>query len=126
MIRRPPRSTRTDTLFPYTTLFRSVGVAVRALAQRRQRCLCPALVAFGLDPLDPPDLVGTDLGIVDIEDVDLVLVRQSIFVDADDHVLALVDPRLPRRRGALDMLLGEALFHRMGHPARGLDRKSTR
>src|SRR3546814_18514694 len=26
MIRRPPRSTRTDTLFPYTTLFRSVAV----------------------------------------------------------------------------------------------------
>src|SRR3546814_3345721 len=25
MIRRPPRSTRTDTLFPYTTLFRSKG-----------------------------------------------------------------------------------------------------
>src|SRR3546814_1780258 len=32
MIRRPPRSTRTDTLFPYTTLFRSaddVGLAGR-------------------------------------------------------------------------------------------------
>src|SRR3546814_10336379 len=28
MIRRPPRSTRTDTLFPYTTLFRSHGVDV--------------------------------------------------------------------------------------------------
>src|SRR3546814_3829728 len=28
MIRRPPRSTRTDTLFPYTTLFRSVGVVM--------------------------------------------------------------------------------------------------
>src|SRR3546814_2699702 len=27
MIRRPPRSTRTDTLFPYTTLFRSKEVA---------------------------------------------------------------------------------------------------
>src|SRR3546814_13717805 len=27
MIRRPPRSTRTDTLFPYTTLFRSVRAA---------------------------------------------------------------------------------------------------
>src|SRR3546814_13412857 len=27
MIRRPPRSTRTDTLFPYTTLFRSVADA---------------------------------------------------------------------------------------------------
>src|SRR3546814_4832701 len=25
MVRRPPRSTRTDTLFPYTTLFRSTG-----------------------------------------------------------------------------------------------------
>src|SRR3546814_1880490 len=46
MIRRPPRSTRTDTLFPYTTLFRSVanviGVefrktfgAVAALQQKR-------------------------------------------------------------------------------------------
>src|SRR3546814_1474254 len=27
MIRRPPRSTRTDTLFPYTTLFRSIPPA---------------------------------------------------------------------------------------------------
>src|SRR3546814_14179033 len=27
MIRRPPRSTRTDTLFPYTTLFRSARIA---------------------------------------------------------------------------------------------------
>src|SRR3546814_799021 len=30
MIRRPPRSTRTDTLFPYTTLFRSTKVISRA------------------------------------------------------------------------------------------------
>src|SRR3546814_5658007 len=30
MIRRPPRSTRTDTLFPYTTLFRSPGAAACA------------------------------------------------------------------------------------------------
>src|SRR3546814_9182386 len=29
MIRRPPRSTRTDTLFPYTTLFRSMSVGAR-------------------------------------------------------------------------------------------------
>src|SRR3546814_1237972 len=28
MIRRPPRSTRTDTLFPYTTLFRSLPIGV--------------------------------------------------------------------------------------------------
>src|SRR3546814_13491059 len=34
MIRRPPRSTRTDTLFPYTTLFRS---EFEALCER-ERC----------------------------------------------------------------------------------------
>src|SRR3546814_8086164 len=34
MIRRPPRSTRTDTLFPYTTLFRSAA----ASAPFRARC----------------------------------------------------------------------------------------
>src|SRR3546814_9996574 len=35
MIRRPPRSTLTDTLFPYTTLFRSAG---QCLEVRSQRC----------------------------------------------------------------------------------------
>src|SRR3546814_13387278 len=34
MIRRPPRSTRTDTLFPYTTLFRSIDIAQRRDADR--------------------------------------------------------------------------------------------
>src|SRR3546814_6848807 len=34
MIRRPPRSTRTDTLFPYTTLFRSEGARRFASAAR--------------------------------------------------------------------------------------------
>src|SRR3546814_9441661 len=33
MIRRPPRSTRTDTLFPYTTLFRSATMLSESLAQ---------------------------------------------------------------------------------------------
>src|SRR3546814_19049890 len=41
MIRRPPRSTRTDTLFPYTTLFRSVIASAIAFdgepGQRAQR-----------------------------------------------------------------------------------------
>src|SRR3546814_10697999 len=32
MIRRPPRSTRTDTLFPYTTLFRSEAASRRSRA----------------------------------------------------------------------------------------------
>src|SRR3546814_8707605 len=34
MILRPPRSTRTDTLFPYTTLFRSLAVAEPQIASR--------------------------------------------------------------------------------------------
>src|SRR3546814_4185741 len=58
MIRRPPRSTRTDTLFPYTTLFRSailaehpllagvIGIGAnhvrRMIAQKAER-LCPSL-----------------------------------------------------------------------------------
>src|SRR3546814_8351640 len=41
MIRRPPRSTRTDTLFPYTTLFRS-SPASRRKGRRKGRALrCP-------------------------------------------------------------------------------------
>src|SRR3546814_1958771 len=36
MIRRPPRSTRTDTLFPYTTLFRS-SLYLRPRLSRRRR-----------------------------------------------------------------------------------------
>src|SRR3546814_1416115 len=53
MIRRPPRSTRTDTLFPYTTLFRSalIGDARHRVARSRQ----PDLF-LGLDQLMQPAL----------------------------------------------------------------------
>src|SRR3546814_4828560 len=37
MIRRPPRSTRTDTLFPYTTLFRSARCRLPDAVQARHR-----------------------------------------------------------------------------------------
>src|SRR3546814_6840072 len=37
MIRRPPRSTRTDTLFPYTTLFRSALHQPEELAEQHRR-----------------------------------------------------------------------------------------
>src|SRR3546814_7783865 len=37
MIRRPPRSTRTDTLFPYTTLFRSPHIAGAGLGDIARR-----------------------------------------------------------------------------------------
>src|SRR3546814_2679111 len=43
MIRRPPRSTRTDTLFPYTTLFRSAGGADQELLRGPVQRADPAL-----------------------------------------------------------------------------------
>src|SRR3546814_3118204 len=43
MIRRPPRSTRTDTLFPYTTLFRSRPAAQGPLAAAPAADLQPLL-----------------------------------------------------------------------------------
>src|SRR3546814_5377055 len=51
MIRRPPRSTRTDTLFPYTTLFRSRGDHRRAVArvvQERAPAGCHRRSAAGI------------------------------------------------------------------------------
>src|SRR3546814_1352375 len=47
MIRRPPRSTRTDTLFPYTTLFRSKASAAEPVVVRRR--LLPAEALGGRD-----------------------------------------------------------------------------
>src|SRR3546814_7505405 len=43
MIRRPPRSTRPDTLFPYTTLFRSIG---------QRHIAAEAVDQSGVDPVD--------------------------------------------------------------------------
>src|SRR3546814_14147308 len=59
MIRRPPRSTRTDTLFPYTTLFRSEGfgdtkareVTLYAVDRGENRS---EPVTVTINPLTPP------------------------------------------------------------------------
>src|SRR3546814_8249777 len=50
MIRRPPRSTRTDTLFPYTTLFRSSPFS----SIHTSAITCPRLASFSLDTRQPP------------------------------------------------------------------------
>src|SRR3546814_5280911 len=48
MIRRPPRSTRTDTLFPYTTLFRSLAAAgLHRLTNEEAEQLVLAAAIFG-------------------------------------------------------------------------------
>src|SRR3546814_19824834 len=64
MLRRPPRSTRTDTLFPYTTLFRSYSPArflppvrhpqsavMKVLAGNSNRPLAEAIAAYLSVPL---------------------------------------------------------------------------
>src|SRR3546814_1702898 len=56
MIRRPPRSTRTDTLFPYTTLFRSDDLAGGVKAETRQ----PAEDAFRIAIAEGGDEIGFD------------------------------------------------------------------
>src|SRR3546814_15827772 len=54
MIRRPPRSTRTDTLFPYTTLFRSHRTSPTNLGM----ALLSTLAAHDLGYLDTSALVA--------------------------------------------------------------------
>src|SRR3546814_13645782 len=72
MIRRPPRSTRTDTLFPYTTLFRSLGTrrlalrvggeVARDLVGSGRRIAATGAVTVGLLPRPlEPDAVAADI-----------------------------------------------------------------
>src|SRR3546814_10164155 len=66
MIRRPPRSTRTDTLFPYTTLFRSAGMpigiyrdlAVASDGGGSMAWSWPQVVLSGVSVGAPPDDLG--------------------------------------------------------------------
>src|SRR3546814_19058998 len=60
MIRRPPRSTRTDTLFPYTTLFRSLSQDHDPhLIERRQVERPEPLAALGEDAF-PAGFLGDE------------------------------------------------------------------
>src|SRR3546814_19945868 len=60
MIRRPPRSTRTDTLFPYTTLFRSPQGPLHALLRRNVGAIL--LLRHSGDPDFLPDATLAVLG----------------------------------------------------------------
>src|SRR3546814_3817019 len=64
MIRRPPRSTRTDTLFPYTTLFRSPAAVIVGALRRVEI----AVIALGVGVPDIDDRVGDGLalGVADL------------------------------------------------------------
>src|SRR3546814_6253383 len=68
MIRRPPRSTRTDTLFPYTTLFRSVavdrdeGAGAFHLGGIEDERAVDERAEFGVDRIDPRMHFGGHIG----------------------------------------------------------------
>src|SRR3546814_21058329 len=71
MIRLPPRSTRTDTLFPYTTLVRSeafldnvrleTGIELEIISQNEEAALAVCGCAPLIDP-DIPDILLFDIG----------------------------------------------------------------
>src|SRR3546814_5412057 len=69
MIRRPPRSTRTDTLFPYTTLFRSRFERdepdIRDFIELRGKATQPRFLADDLDddrPVILPRMTAVEMG----------------------------------------------------------------
>src|SRR3546814_3982556 len=66
MIRRPPRSTRTDTLFPYTTLFRSPDTKLRA-RYRSNSIQFGLRYSFGAEEAPPPEPVSEPIAMVPVE-----------------------------------------------------------
>src|SRR3546814_6611038 len=56
MIRRPPRSTRTDTLFPYTTLFRSNEAAGDTVAA----VIAAGIIPGGMEMMDGPAIAAAE------------------------------------------------------------------
>src|SRR3546814_12698588 len=87
MIRRPPRSTRTDTLFPYTTLFRSEAVfdeIERIVGDAVRQRLAVARHAHHL-----PVRLG-------LHEIRLALARHRLAVDVQDAVEHLEDRKSTR------------------------------
>src|SRR3546814_15408261 len=101
MIRRPPRSTRTDTLFPYTTLFRSrVGQKnkiTRRWARRGTRPSAPkdqrtkSAYIFGAICPEQGKGAGLVLPFCNTETMTLHLTEISLAVAPGAHAVALMD-----------------------------------
>src|SRR3546814_9159073 len=79
MIRRPPRSTRTDTLFPYTTLFRSLGRHARA-----RFAAIPGITVFG-DTEKPGPILTFASASAHANDIAAILDGKGICVRAGAH-----------------------------------------
>src|SRR3546814_727954 len=122
MIRRPPRSTRTDTLFPYTTLFRSGQAAAGDVGHGVDRSGLRAAQQFQyrlhvqrgrrhqrVDQLDPADVdVARAPGaVVDAADQRIAVGMRAAGGDADQHVTR-ADFRAIQQLRLLDRADGEA------------------
>src|SRR3546814_16986834 len=90
MLRRPPRSTRTDTLFPYTTLCRSI-----AEAQKGGGTAAFIDAEHALDPV-----YAKKLGV----DIDELIVSQP---DTGEQALEIVDTLV--RSNAVDVLVVDSV-----------------
>src|SRR3546814_2109312 len=63
MIRRPPRSTRTDTLLPYTTLFRSPAARQASRPRSPARSAAPRAALHHANPSAPTIISNSSVGI---------------------------------------------------------------
>src|SRR3546814_5955954 len=97
MIRRPPRSTRTDTLFPYTTLFRSSLVVGRAVAVIAVAIgLVLGMIAGYLRALDAPIMRVMD-GLMSIPGILLAIALVSLSgATLMTVIVAIIVPENPR------------------------------
>src|SRR3546814_4015955 len=95
MIRRPPRSTRTDTLFPYTTLFRSFMKAVIGSVQIVIRLLLigPLIIIVAKLMMNSNEIVAINLGAHLDTDIVLVVDITGTGVADDLPILGLCDHR---------------------------------
>src|SRR3546814_16346705 len=76
MIRRPPRSTRTDTLFPYTTLFRSIQIFMRRRRDKKRRQnQTRFIIDFNLESTGPIQFDG----FISVKQLDLILRSETTF-----------------------------------------------
>src|SRR3546814_18184578 len=91
MIRRPPRSTRTDTLFPYTTLFRSGGTGLQeghAALQERALIVGGGKAEPYGNEIGEPGITGlADIMFVEIFELLQVDTRRSLDYPGDTQQL---------------------------------------
>src|SRR3546814_20032514 len=117
MLRRPPRSTRTDTLFPYTTLFRShtlrrgrIAPGSRPLSALARRSLPVVIVAFVLIQARPDAITELGQALADTPGVreahsvagSGVAVIAVLAVPDHEAVATVVTDKLSKHNGVID------------------------